>query len=190
VISAPLILGLDVTDDAKLTPILDIIGNQRALAVNQQWAGHPGMLVENIVPPPQSFQPGGVVVPSASTGDFNTAGGATVGGARPDAKTSGENIRSGNPGTRCIPTFQISALMIYLTQRDGHRWNWHCAHRQRTGGQRPQLVGDPHELPLRCWLYTQRRAAQGSSSRQAGSLGSEDIEGSRHCFETFVAKWF
>ena len=98
VISAPLILGLDVTNTAQLEPILDIIGNQRALAVNQQWAGHPGMLVENIVPPPQAYSPGGVTVPSASTGDFNTAGGATVGGGRPDDKSSGTNIRSGNPG--------------------------------------------------------------------------------------------
>ena len=53
VVSAPLILGLDVTDTATLTPVLDIIGNKMALAVNQQWAGHPGMLVEDVVPLPQ-----------------------------------------------------------------------------------------------------------------------------------------
>ena len=45
VISAPLILGLDITNEAQLTPILPIITNAEAIAVNQQWAGHPGRLV-------------------------------------------------------------------------------------------------------------------------------------------------
>ena len=38
VVSAPLILGLELSD-AKLAPILDIIGNAEAIAVNQQYAG-------------------------------------------------------------------------------------------------------------------------------------------------------
>ena len=45
--SAPLILGVnfakDMTDD-----LLEIIGNQEAIAVNQAWAGHPGGLLRNI----------------------------------------------------------------------------------------------------------------------------------------------
>lgn len=49
IVSAPLILGLELTDD-KLEPILDVIGNQEAIAVNQQWAGHPGMLVDSYQP--------------------------------------------------------------------------------------------------------------------------------------------
>ena len=56
------------------------------------------MLVENIVPAPQAYSAGGVVVPSASAGDFNTAGGASTSEGRPDAKTSGANLRSGGPG--------------------------------------------------------------------------------------------
>ena len=47
VVSSPLVLGLELTD-AKLQPILDIIGNPRAIAVNQAWAGHPGTLVRNL----------------------------------------------------------------------------------------------------------------------------------------------
>jgi len=52
IVSAPLILGLDLTDTAKVTTIWDIISNQEALAVSQSWYGHPGMLVENITPAP------------------------------------------------------------------------------------------------------------------------------------------
>lgn len=48
VTSSPLILGLELTD-AALQPILDVIGNSEAIAVNQQWAGHPGALVSHTV---------------------------------------------------------------------------------------------------------------------------------------------
>lgn len=40
IVSAPLILGLELTK-AKLDPIIDIITNTEAIAVNQAWAGHP-----------------------------------------------------------------------------------------------------------------------------------------------------
>eukprot|EP00038_Savillea_parva_P002170 m.111306 g.111306 ORF g.111306 m.111306 type:complete len:180 (+) comp10749_c0_seq2:141-680(+) len=40
IVSAPLILGLELTPE-NLDPIIDIIGNKEALAVNQAWAGHP-----------------------------------------------------------------------------------------------------------------------------------------------------
>ena len=61
VVSAPLVLGMDLTDTAKLEPVIPIITNkvkklppsqfsaivtsnsceQEALAVNQAWEGHP-----------------------------------------------------------------------------------------------------------------------------------------------------
>ena len=110
IVSAPLILGLDVTDTAKLEPILDVIGNQAAIKVNQDWAGHPGMLVENIVPPPQPFKPGGIVVPSSSAGDFNTAGGAGAATGPADKDTSGANLRTGSPGG--IGTIRIGSGII------------------------------------------------------------------------------
>ena len=46
IISAPLILGLDVRDDKLLAPILPVITNAEAIAVNQQWSGHPGRLLQ------------------------------------------------------------------------------------------------------------------------------------------------
>ena len=99
VVSAPLILGLELLDD-KLTPILDIIGNKVAISVNQQWAGHPGMLVENIVAPPIPYSAGGAVIPSSSAGDIDAEGAARIGGGPADARTSGAaNIRTGDPGT-------------------------------------------------------------------------------------------
>ena len=54
---------------------------QEAIAVNQAWAGHPGMLVQNILRAPQHWDPRGITVPSSSSGDFGTTGGASMGGA-------------------------------------------------------------------------------------------------------------
>ena len=45
VVSSPLILGVDITDNATMASILPIISNAEAIAVNQAWAGHPGRLI-------------------------------------------------------------------------------------------------------------------------------------------------
>lgn len=42
IISSPLILGLDVNDDAAMDEVWPIIANPEAIAVNQAWAGHSG----------------------------------------------------------------------------------------------------------------------------------------------------
>ena len=39
-------LGLNLTDSAKVDAAWDIISNTEAIAVNQQWAGQPGRLVQ------------------------------------------------------------------------------------------------------------------------------------------------
>jgi len=46
IISAPLILGYDLTDPSLTDKIWPIISNTEAIAINQQWAGHPGKLVK------------------------------------------------------------------------------------------------------------------------------------------------
>ncbi|KAJ9460399.1 Alpha-galactosidase [Diplonema papillatum] len=45
IISAPLILGHNVTDTALTGRIWDIVANKELIAVNQDWAGHPGSRV-------------------------------------------------------------------------------------------------------------------------------------------------
>lgn len=45
IVSSPLILGLELTDQ-QLEPVLDVIGNSEAIAINQAWAGHPGYLLK------------------------------------------------------------------------------------------------------------------------------------------------
>eukprot|EP01064_Diplonema_japonicum_P003109 TRINITY_DN1204_c14_g1_i1.p1 TRINITY_DN1204_c14_g1~~TRINITY_DN1204_c14_g1_i1.p1 ORF type:complete len:423 (+),score=82.68 TRINITY_DN1204_c14_g1_i1:23-1270(+) len=47
IVSSPLILGYDVSDDTVTEKVWDIIANKEAIAVNQAWAGHPGRLVVN-----------------------------------------------------------------------------------------------------------------------------------------------
>ena len=59
VVSAPLILGLDLTDTVTLGSIVPFVTNPEAIAVNQQWAGHP---VGVDPPPPPPRQCGRVVI--------------------------------------------------------------------------------------------------------------------------------
>ena len=47
VTSSPLILGFDLTDEARLRAAWPIIANEEALAVSQSWSGHPGFLIAN-----------------------------------------------------------------------------------------------------------------------------------------------
>eukprot|EP00039_Didymoeca_costata_P022444 m.4521 g.4521 ORF g.4521 m.4521 type:complete len:433 (+) comp3005_c0_seq1:149-1447(+) len=47
IISSPLILGLDLTNDTMMDPIIDIISNKEVIAVSQSYFGHPGRLVLN-----------------------------------------------------------------------------------------------------------------------------------------------
>ena len=98
--SSPLIIGIALTDE-KLAPVIDIIGNKEAIAVNQAWVGHPGMLVEAVWAPPMPYSPSGATLPSNAPGDFSLYGGAsmTVNGGKKDNATSGTaSIRTGGPG--------------------------------------------------------------------------------------------
>jgi len=52
IVSAPLILGFDLTDKNKMDSVWNIITNTEALAVSQTWAGHPGMLLKSWNPNP------------------------------------------------------------------------------------------------------------------------------------------
>lgn len=47
VVSAPLILGYDLSDEAITDSIWDIISNKEVLDINQAWAGHPGRLLKD-----------------------------------------------------------------------------------------------------------------------------------------------
>ena len=44
--SAPLVIGADLTDNAVMQKAMPILSNTEAIAINQNWAGHPGMLVQ------------------------------------------------------------------------------------------------------------------------------------------------
>ena len=64
IVSSPLVLSIHPSD-ATLAPLLDIIGNPRAMAINQAWAGHPGSLVRTLAPaapPVPPVRPGDAVV--------------------------------------------------------------------------------------------------------------------------------
>ena len=45
VVSAPLILGLNVSDKARLDAVWPILSNKEAIDINQLWSGHPGRFV-------------------------------------------------------------------------------------------------------------------------------------------------
>merc|ERR1712087_150105 len=46
VVSAPLIIGYDVTNSALTDRVWNVLTNREALAVSQTWAGHPGTLLD------------------------------------------------------------------------------------------------------------------------------------------------
>jgi len=54
VVSAPLILGFDLNNGATMDRVWPIISNKEAIAINQAWFGHPGRLVEEYNPNPNS----------------------------------------------------------------------------------------------------------------------------------------
>jgi alpha-galactosidase len=47
IVSSPLILGYDLTNETTARRVWPIISNVEAISINQQWAGHPGALVHN-----------------------------------------------------------------------------------------------------------------------------------------------
>merc|ERR1719313_2627624 len=44
--SSPLILGFDVQDAQILDRVWDVVTNEAAIKINQEWAGHPGFLLK------------------------------------------------------------------------------------------------------------------------------------------------
>lgn len=57
IVSSPLILGHDMTNRSVAAKVWPIISNEEAIAVNQQWAGHPGRLVATWNLPPAASTP-------------------------------------------------------------------------------------------------------------------------------------
>ena len=50
IMSAPLVLGLDLLNSPLVDSVWEIISNQEAIQVNQRWAGHPGWLLKSWTP--------------------------------------------------------------------------------------------------------------------------------------------
>jgi len=72
IVSAPLILGLDLTNPELLEPVIPIITNKEAIAVNQQWFGHPGRLILELADGAIQIwakpQPDKAIIPRADAG--------------------------------------------------------------------------------------------------------------------------
>ena len=92
IISAPLILGLDLRDDKEADKVWDIITNKEAIAVNQAWAGSPGHLLKATPDGKQVFtkpQPNGAVAVLFLNGAPLNATASTFGIALSDLGLSG-----------------------------------------------------------------------------------------------------
>lgn len=74
IISSPLVLSIALTDE-NLEPLLDIIGNKQAIAINEAWAGHPGTLVRTLGPPGDTISSSGQLPPEVSCRVGEMAGG-------------------------------------------------------------------------------------------------------------------
>ena len=166
IVSAPLILGLELTD-AKLAPILDVITNPRAIEINQQWAGHPGMLVEDIHAAPIPYSPSGVILPTTSPADFGLSGGASITGGRADNATSGHSsIRSGSPGQ--VSRIQIGAGFV----GNGHKLDRVTMHFRWSAGYTPP-EGQTKEAPtVRALLVDVATSKEVHELYKTGGLGN------------------
>jgi len=101
IISSPLVLSVIPTDEV-ITPLLDIIGNKQAMAINQAWVGHPGTLVRNL-PPVDPPSPSSLPPPSTSSSGGTTttftlakAEQATLNGCQIYDNTEPVYLRSGS----------------------------------------------------------------------------------------------
>jgi len=98
IVSAPLILGFDVTNSNTMNLVWDIITNPETIAISQTWANHPGMLVKSWNPGPPSNSTYMWAVDCNSSDDtqigfsFDTSTGTvmTPGGLCLDATTGAE----------------------------------------------------------------------------------------------------
>ena len=54
VVSSPLVLGMDMTNETVMAQVWSYVSNPEALAVNQAFEGDPGTLVYPHLPPPDS----------------------------------------------------------------------------------------------------------------------------------------
>ena len=89
--SSPLILGYDLNDESITERIWPIIANKEAIAVNQNWAGHPGRLVKMFPTPGAKPKPpplGSLTAEAANAADaaqrgwaFSASGALTNSGA-------------------------------------------------------------------------------------------------------------
>lgn len=52
VVSSPLVLGMDMTNETTMAEVWPYISNKEAIAVNQAWAGDPGRLIYPPLPSP------------------------------------------------------------------------------------------------------------------------------------------
>ena len=163
--SSPLILGMELTD-AKLEPVLDIIGNLEAIAVNQAWDGHPGLLVETLHMPPVPFDPSGVELPSSSAGDFGLSGGATLTNSHSDNATSGLAIRSGNPGT--ISRISIGSGLI----GNGHKLDSISMQFRYEAGYTPEAGQTKQPATVRLLLTDVATEAEVRELWKSGPLGN------------------
>ena len=101
IVSAPLVLGLDVSDPDQLSAVWPIITNKAALAINQQWAGHPGFHVRSFTPPSVNIT---FLLPAPCNGSAAQAG-WSFNGSRSDDGGGDGAVSWGTGGEiRCLDT--------------------------------------------------------------------------------------
>ena len=102
IVSSPLILGYDVTNRSLTQKIWPIISNAEAIAVNQQWAGHPGRLIRAWNPGPPA--PPAPASPASWVVGFpcNVSDPAQLGFSYNAAAKTVERIAPGASAKRCL----------------------------------------------------------------------------------------
>ena len=101
---------MDVTKQEILEPVVDVITNKEAIAVNQAWAGHPGALV-------WSGQGGALGYPAAKKCDPSNSALKQKGWALKPLKANASEVALTAPGGGCLTQsgagFQVQKLSVF-----------------------------------------------------------------------------
>ena len=77
VVSSPLVLSMDLAGP-YLAEVIPIVTNPEAIQINQEWAGHPGMLLSSVDPTQDRSRPG-----TSSNGYVEVVGALSSLGTKP-----------------------------------------------------------------------------------------------------------
>jgi hypothetical protein len=126
--SSPLMLSFNVTNTTLLQLVWDIISNEEAIAINQDWAGSPGRLVATLPASSTASSTAFTSTPSGAYTQFQGQLGRYTGWGR-KSQPSGSYVPSDTDAEG--PHYMLLRLAHNMTLADAEGW---CTSQQKCAG--------------------------------------------------------